>query len=445
MQPTGKPKVFYGWYIVAIVFLSMVMVYGVRLSFSVFFVAIIEDFGWTRAETAGMFSINMIVYGVSSVLGGYLIDRFGGRKVFPIGGVLLAVVLLAMSRATALWHFYILYGAVLGTILGSMGYVAFAAVLSPWFSRLRGAAMGIAFIGLSLATIVSILSQYIISVTGWQGGFQILGIITVVVMVPASAIFLRKRPEDIGLLPDGGAKGEKNRDDKKAGTGEEARVVNKSWAATQWTLRKAMKTSPFWGLLLAEFLIATAINFIIVHQVAYSVDLGFSKMYAATIFGLTGVFGMLGIFGGALSDRLGREWTYLWGYLGLILSLLILMGVSTITQPWMLWAFAASYGICRGVSTPLFGAIAADLFQGKTFGTIIGVMNWGYGLGAAFGSWLAGYIFDLTGSYNLAFSVVISAYVLAIVVIWFIVAPRRVRLVPGQIKQKKVTLETENK
>ncbi len=445
MQPVNKSKLYYGWYIVAVVFVCMLLAYGIRMSFSVFFVAMVEDFGWTRAETAGMFSINMVVYGLSSVLGGYLIDRFGGRKVFPVGGLLLAAVLLAMSRATALWHFYILYGVVLGLILSSMGYVAFTTVLSPWFSRLRGAAMGIALTGSSAASLLTIFSQYLISATSWRGSFQMLGLAVLVIFVPISAIVLRRRPEDIGLVPDGEASTRQSKESRPVSLSEEERIVNKKWASTPWTLSKAMRTFPFWGIFLEQFLIATAGSIIIVHQVAYSVGLGFSKIFAATIFGLTGVFSMLGIFGGALSDRLGRERAYVCGNIGLILSLSILLATGNIVQPWMLFLFTITYGISRGINAPLYGAITADLFQGKKLGTIMGVINLGFGLGSGLGSWLAGFIFDLTKSYSLAFLLAISTYSIAIAVIWLVVAPRRVRRVPGQIKRKEAALESWSK
>ncbi len=438
-QAAKSHKFFYGWYIVAIIFITMLTAYGIRFSFSVFYVAILEDFGWTRAETAGMFSINMVVYGLSSALGGFLVDRFGGRKVLSTGGLLLAATLLGMSRAASLWQFYVLYGVILGLVLSSMGYVAFATLLAPWFRRRRGAAMGIAFLGNTAGPVVSILAQYLISATGWREGFQILGIAAMVIIVPTSIFFLRNRPEDIGLVPDGGANAGNN--GNATPSREDELIVNKKWVGTAWTLPMAIKTLPFWGTFAEEFLIATALNLITVHQVAYSVDLGFSKMYSATIFGLTGIFGLLGAFGGALSDRLGRERTYTLGNLGLILSLGILMATSRITQPWMLWAFAICYGIFRSIQTPLYGIITADLFQGKNFGSILGVINWGYGFGAAFGSWIAGYIFDLTGSYIVAFIIAMSAYVVAVFLVWFVVAPRRIKTVPGQIRQKEATLE----
>jgi len=435
MQLVKKPKYFYGWNIVAVAFLTMVIVYGARFSFSVFYVAILEDFGWLRGETAGMFSINMFVYGLCSALGGFLIDKFGGRRVFSVIGVLLGLTFIVLSQLNTLWQFYLVYGIIMGVLIGCMGYVAFSAVLAPWFSRLRGTAMGIALAGAGVASLISIPMQYLITEVGWRAGFQIMALTLIVTIVPLSAIFLRNKPEDMGLSPDGtSARPSGDTNASAAGLAEIERIVDKKWTSTEWTFPKAVRTHQFWGLFLVVFLAAFAMNFIFAHQVAYCVDVGFSKMYAATIFGFSGVFSAVGFVGGMLSDRWGREWVFTIGSIGMVICLFTLMGARDPTHTWMLWVFAIGFGFFRGVDTPMFAAMGADLYQGKHFGIIMGIANWGWGAGAAVGGWLAGYIFDLTQSYDLAFILGAVTMVIAVILTWLMLRPSRIRLVPGQVR-----------
>lgn len=439
-QATGqkKPLIFYGWIIVAISLVTMTIAYATRFSFSVFYVAILEEFGWSRAETALAFSINLIVYASLSPLSGTLIDRFGPRRIFPIGAVICGLGLLGLSQIASILQLYLFSGLMaVGLVL--MGYVAHSCFLPHWFSLKLGTALGFAVIGLSLGNVSSLPIQHLINSIGWRGVYIILSIVVVAVIVPLTAIFQRHRARDMGLPLDGITS---PKDEPEAGTKGPARgaetdrrIVDKEWAATDWTLSRAMKTTRFWLLFMQTFLTGISYNIILVHTVAFIVDVGYSKILAASVFALLGGVSIVSAFGGYISDRIGRELTYTIGSLGLVVAILVLLLVRDTSAPWMLYSFAILFGVCQGVDRPIIMAAKADIFHGKHLGTIMGFNNLGYGFGGALGAWLAGYIFDVQGSYTLAFITSLVTLIGTLALMWW-AAPRKVRVVGGKISQE---------
>ena len=368
-----KPLIFYGWIVVAISLVTMTMGYATRYSFSVFYVAILEEFGWLRAETAFAFSVNMLTYAALSPISGALVDRFGPRRIFPFGAVICGLGMLGLSQLNSIWQLY-LFSGLLASGLVFMGYIAHSCFLPHWFSMKLGAALGIATVGITVGNVSTIPIQYMIENIGWRGAYMVMAATVVAVIVPLTSLFQRHRAQDMGLQLDGISKTEGELEagitEPSQEATEDPRIVDKKWAATDWTLTRAMKTSKFWFLFMQTVAIGIKTNIILVHIVAFIVDAGYSKMFAASIFALSGVLGLVSAVGGVISDRIGREWAYTLGAIGMFLGMIVLFPIKDNTSPWLPYLFAVFYGVGVGIDRPIIMASKADVFQGKHLGVI---------------------------------------------------------------------------
>jgi len=415
----GSKRLYYGWIIVGVGLVSMAFWFGIRSSFSVFYVALIEEYPWSRAESAGVQSVALMVYTVLAPLVGGLIDRFGPRRVILPGiGVLFAGLMMCASMKT-LSQFYAYYGVFVGIGVTAIGIVSYSAILAHWFERRLGLASGIAVSGMGLGTFLLVpLSQFLISSYGWRMTFMIIGGLAVVVLFPVNGLFLKHKPRELGLWPDGRKQFLSDLTDR-AGAGE--RDVSES----EWTLKKAMQTGPFWALVAFPLLAVIGVYVVLVHNVKFAVDNGIDKMTAASIFALAGmVSSVFRIFWGWLSDRIGREITYTMGMISICAGVVFLLMLERPGGRVFLYPFFFFFGMGWGVTAPMFMATAADLFKGRTFGLIYGVVEGAIGMGAALGTWAAGAIFDRTGSYASAFGLALGAFFLSCLCMWA-AAPRR--------------------
>lgn len=412
-----KGLIFYGWIIALICSLTGAISFGVKYSFPVFYVAILKEFGWSRADTALIFSISIIVYGLVSPVAGFFVERFGPRRVLIIGCLVLTLGVAGCSQANALWHFYLLFGVIAAIGLALVGYAPNSALLANWFVRRRGTAFGIFTAGFGLVGSIALLAQWLISTMGWRMAFLVLSVIPSIIIVPLTARFIRYRPQDLGLLPDGATTVEL----------DSTPVLDKEEATDEWTVAKAIKTYRFWTLLLGSlFIWGFGTTVIFVHEIAFFVDVGYTAIFAASIAFLHGLISIIGNLGGLLSDRIGREVTFSLACSAIALSALLLIIIKDASSPWLVYLFAISFGLGGGAVGPVFTATVADIFHGKSFGAIIGLTEMGYATGGVFGAWLAGYIFDRTNSYTPAFVTVALSACVAAICIW-VASPRKVR------------------
>lgn len=420
-----KPLFFHGWIILAISFAAMAIAYGARNSFSVFYVVILDEFGWSRASTAGIFSLNVVVYGITAPFAGALVDRFGPKKVLLTGAIILALATALCSMVNTIAHFYLLFGLVGAIGTGLTGYPANAAVLPHWFVRRRGMAFGIFTSGFGLSFLTVSLVQYFITKFGWRMSFILLGILVAVILLPLIALFSHHRPQDIGLFPDGTRPLEKVKRSSDGAKGP--MVLDEEWASINWSLRKAMRTYQFWFLFLATFCIFGFVEtLVVVHQVALMRDVGFSTTFVTLIVLLWGIMIALGNLGGFLSDKIGREKTFAIGCLASILGLFMLLLLEQSHDSWILYLYAVSFGLGMGMTGPALGAASADMFQGRHFGSINGFLALGFGLGGIIGPWFGGFVFDTTKNYSTALIVAILVTCVAFTLLW-IAAPRKIR------------------
>ncbi len=414
-------RLYYGWIIVAVALISMAFWLGIRSSFSVFYVTLLEEFPWNRADSAGAQSVALITYTVMAPLIGGLIDRFGPRRVIVPGILILAFGLMLCSYIETLTQFYLLYGVVMGTGISCIGIVSYSAILAHWFDKKRGLASGIAVSGMGLGTFLLVpISQQFITMWGWRMTFTITGCLVLIILVPANALFLRHKPEELGQHPDGLNSPDLNKKNHPKDKPNHKKDID-------WTLKKAFYTMRFWALILFPSVGFIGIFIILVHNVRFLVDQGVDKMTAAFIFAMVGILSSIfRVFWGWLSDRISRELTYTLGIICACLGVGSLLLFEIMGSRMFIYGFSIFFGMGWGVTAPMFMAVAADLFKGRIFGLIYGCVEAGIGIAGAFGAWIAGFIFDKTQSYQAAFILVIVAFLLSGIFIW-IAAPRKYR------------------
>jgi MFS family permease len=312
-----------------------------------------------------------------------------------------------------------------------MSYTAQSLYLPNWFVRRRGLAISIAFSGAGVGAIVLLpWLQTIIEHQGWRTACWAMGLLAIVVLGPLN-LLLWRRPGDIGLLPDGAS-----HMTGAAERGGNSNIVDPAWAAIEWTLARAMRTSRFWWIVLGYFCGLFAWYPVQVHQTKYLIEIGFTPLMAAWALGAVSVVAIPGQIGlGALSDRIGREWVWTAGCLGFAVCYAALISLEHAPSIALLYLMVISQGFLGYALTSVMGPIVAEIFEGPHYGSIFGILTVALTGGGAAGPWVAGIIYDATGSYRLAFLLAIVCCVISTAAIW-IAAPRKVRLVPDRISRR---------
>jgi MFS family permease len=416
----ASTDIYYGWIIVAIGLISMAFWFGIRSSFSIFYVALLEDYPWSRSEAAGVQSMALITYTILAPLVGGLIDRFGPRRIISLGILLLSVGLMLCGSVKTLPQFYFLYGVLMAAGITSISIVSYSAIIAHWFEKKRGLASGIAVSGMGLGTFLLVpISQHFIALWGWRFAFAVLGVLVLIILLPLNIMLLRHKPQELGLKPDGLKEGEPS-------SAREVAKETSNWPEIDWTIKKALRTGRFWALIVFPFLAVIGVYIVLVHHVKFLVDIGIDKMTAAFIFALAGFIStFFRIFWGWLSDRIGREKTYTIGIFFICIGVGSLLLLDTLPEKSFVYSFSIFFGIGWGVTAPMFMSMAADLFKGRVFGFIYGIVEGAIGIGGAFGAWVGGYIFDKTMSYQWSFVLAIIVFILSCLFIW-LAAPRKI-------------------
>lgn len=419
----GK-RLYYGWVVVAVSHVTIAVFYGIWYSFAVFFVAILEEFKGGRASTVLAYSMGNMVVAIAAPIVGAGIRRFGFRKIMPLGGALGAAGLLLSSTVTSVAQLYLSFGVIVALGLSANGFVPNTAILSNWFIRRRGTAIGIAYTGLGLGMFTFILlAQFLILAMGWRWAFRAEAAAILVLAVPLVIFFQKMTPQEMGLEPDGYSKSSTlsrcNTSMPLIGIG----VKNKAQMPV-WTLKGAIRSPGFWYVFSLTFFGSMAIQGVMMHQAAYAVDAGYDKILAAAVMGYLGLFRSVGqISWGFISDRTGREWAYSIAVAVMMAAILLLMTGATRGKTY-LYIFAMLFGLGSGAVSPLYPAISADLFHGKNFAPIYGFHSMAFSAGGATGPWLSGLFFDIFGDYKLAFSIAFLFLSISLACVWA-AAPRK--------------------
>ena len=423
---------FYGWIIIAVTFVTMAIGVNARTAFSLFFPPIIDEFGWERGVTAGAFSFGFLVSGAVSPLIGRMMDRFGPRAVMELGVALMAAGLLLAPLTTQPWHLYLTIGVLVGAGSICLGYSGQSLFLPNWFIRRRGLAIGLAFAGVGLGSMTLLpWVQHVIEHAGWRTACTAMGVVVLVVLAPIN-LLLRKRPEDLGLQPDGDA----------APSASSARpisnVVDPAWAGTDWTLCRALRTARFWWIATGYFGGLYIWYAVQVHQTKYLLDIGFSSGAAVWALGVVSLLGIPGqILLGHVSDRVGREWIWSASCLGFAICFAALIALNFYPTSLLVWVMVLAQGALGYGLTSIMGAVVVEIFQGKHYGAIFGTVMLAALAGGAAGPWVTGFLHDLSGSYTLAFLIGIAVSGFSAFAIWM-ASPGKIRAVAGQLHRAQI-------
>jgi MFS family permease len=418
---------FYGWVIIAVTFVTMAIGVNARTSFSLFFPPIIDEFGWERGVTAGAFSFGFVVSAAIGPLIGRMMDRFGPRIVMELGVALMAGGLLLAPLTTQPWHLYVTIGVMVGIGSICLGYSGQSLFLPNWFNRRRGLAIGFAFAGVGIGSITLLpWVQHMIEQTGWRTACTAMGLLVLIALAPIN-LLLRKRPEDIGLLPDGDAA------PTASSIKPVSNIVDPAWADIDWTLRRALGTARFWWIALGYFCGLYIWYAVQVHQTKYLLDIGFSPGVAVWALGAVSLLGIPGqIVLGHLSDRLGRESIWAASCLGFAICFAALIALAQTPSLILVYLMVLAQGVLGYGMTSIMGAVVVEIFQGKHYGSIFGTIMLAALAGGAAGPWVTGVLHDHTGNYTIAFAVGIAVSALSALAIWR-ASPGKIRAVAGQL------------
>ena len=425
---SARLSFYYGWLIVAIAFVTMAIGVTGRTSFSLLLPPLIDEFKWDRGLAAGAFSFGFLFSAVVSPFVGRVLDISGPRIVIWTGVALMSTGLLLAPYVTSPWQLYATLGVAVSGGANMMTYTVHSQFLPHWFVRRRALAISIAFAGAGVGAILLLpWLQTIILTQGWRASCVAMGWLVLFGIAPLT-FFVKKSPADVGQYPDGDRTSPDIAAKRRA-----AASLDPEWTATEWTLRRALRTSRFWWIAVGYFLALIAWYAVQVHQTKYLVEIGFSPLVAAWALGAVAIIAIPGqILLGALSDRIGREWIWTAGCLGFALSYAALLGLAHWPSNALLYAMVFTQGFLGYALTSVMGPIVAEIFEGPHYGSIFGTITIGLIGGGAAGPWMAGAIHDETGSYRLAFLLIIAFCLVSIMAIW-IAGPRKIRPVPGRM------------
>ena len=396
-----KGRLPHEWIVVAVLLIIGIVGLGLRFSFGVFFKSLQEDFGWSRASTSGIFSVYLVLCAVFAILGGWALDRYGAKIVFAMMGFFAGLSLLLTSQVIVPWHLFLTYSLLLA--LGTAPiYVTSMSMVSRRFVKRRGLALGIVSSGGGMGMILMApISASLISGYGWHTACLLLSLIAFFTMIPC-ALLLGRLSGEVAALPD-----------------VEEQHYNEPGG---FSLLEAAKTRSFWLLFLILFLLSFCVYAVITHIVPHAIDLGVNPIQAASMISFIGIGSVLGrLVMGRVSDSIG-------GKQGLVITALLLAGAMLwligSSNLWMLYLFTIIFGFSFGATAPLNAVLIGDSFGLRHVGLIMGVVDIGWSVGAACAPALAGYIFDIGGSYAPAFIGGIVTALVAAVLTLFLRMPK---------------------
>ena len=397
----GKERFYYGWIVLAACLVLLTVSYGMRFSFGVFFQSLEEAFGWTRALTSELFSVYMIFSCIFAVLGGWAVDRYGAKKLVIVMGFFAVLGLLLTSQATSPWHLFLSYSLLLGIGTGAT-FTITAATASRWFIERRALAFAITGSGVSLATILMApIASYLIAGYGWRISYMVMALIALCTMIPSALLLKRTPGETAATNPDS--------------TGLQSNEPRGFY------LSQAIKTRNFSLITLIWFSYSFCLFMVMTHTVRHAIDLDITPVPAAFILTFMGGANIVSrVPLGIAADRFGKK------RISVICSLLAagaMLWLIESTSLWMLYIFAIFFGIANaglGVATVAF---IGDIFGVRHIGVIFAALEIPWTVGAAVGPALAGYIFDNSGSYTLAFLLGAIATLIVVVLLPFLRIP----------------------
>lgn len=405
-------RIFYGWWIVAAGMICLLLAGGIGFyTFGAFFVPLIDEFGWSRAQLSLGMTIASVV-GVVAPVVGFWVDKYGARIVMAVGAVVTGAAFALLGFTHSLWYFYVMCLILASGHFGILN-IPVTKVVSNWFVERRGLAMGLTLTGFGIGGLSMLpVASWLIAIFGWRIAYHILGLIILVVLTPLSILVIRERPEQMGLLPDG----------KSAQQRVERTSTDDAQAGTSWTLSGALKAKNFWLIAGAFTLAYFGTAAVIIHAIPLFQDMGVSPQLAATMLATaTGVSILSRVAAGYIADRVSVRHVTIFAFLLQLLGLVILLEAGSSA---MLWVFVVVFGLAMGAMFAMEPLVVSTHFGLASFGAIYGGLWALEAAGWAGGAPLAGYIFDVTGGYDLAFIIFIAATLLAMALIYLVRTPQ---------------------
>ncbi len=417
MPRTHEPRIFYGYYLVAVTFLFMLLSFGCgSFVFSLFVKPLEASLGWARGHVMVGFTIYFIVMGLTSPLIGRIVDRHGPRRVIPFGALVMGLGFVLASRTNDLALYYAAY-VVIGSGSAGMGIVPCSAVISNWFKRRRGAALGIMSAGMGAGGVVMApVVAHLLVAFDWRTAYLAMGIIICAVTIPLSLAFIRTRPADMGLYPDGDtADMEIPRD------GSPSHVEQQGIS-----LRQAATTTAIW-LIGVSFFVSGFSNTGALHApVPFLEDIGFPTATAAAALGTLGLGSATGkVFFGWLCDRIPPRRASAIGLLLQLSGILVLLTIRADSPEASIWAYALLLGFGLGSWLPTMSMLVSTTFGLAYYGSVFGLIAFLESAGTSLGPLFAGLMFDATGTYYYAFVTFAALYAIAIPAVLLVRRPHR--------------------
>jgi len=381
----------------------MVVWWGSFHSFAVFFGPLLNEFGWSRAVTAGAFSSLGLLFGLYSIPIARLCNILAPRLVIGSCGFLGGLGYILMSQVSAIWQMYLLYGVLIA--IGMGGYISILPIVARWFVKRRGLMTGIVFSGMGIGmVVVPPLVSRLIALYDWRIAYIIVGIVTMAGVV-IGAQFLKRNPEQTGKM-------------LSVTQTDPSDVVTPHSEMSGFSYQKALRTNQFWILGALYFIYLISHNTATVHIVVYAVSLGVTPLSAASLLSVFGIF-LIGGFNviGMTADKIGNRNGFVISFIFMTVAFIAIL---LTTEAWIPYIFVAILGFACGGMQVLFSPVVAELFGLRSHGEILASAGFIGGIGSAVGAALAGYIFDVTGSYSLAFTICAVLAAIAIVLAWLL-------------------------
>ncbi len=389
-------KIFYGWYIVAAsvgVNFYLTMAFG--LGFNVFFLPISREFGWTRALTSGAFSLRAVESGLLAPVIGFLVDRWGARVIIFWGVVIAGIGMVMLGYINSIASFYIAFLLASLGMTGAGHGVSWVVAVANWFERFRGRALGIAMLGPVIGGPFIVVVAFAEAYVGWRVATVLLGVGLWIIGIPLSMV-ARARPEPYGYMPDGAT----HQTGLSSGSGSVSGLV--AGRINGFTVKDALATRVFWVIVSLFAIMFVGISGLMVHLIPLLEDMGYSPARAASILGLMFLLSGIGRVGcGFLIDLIDYR-LVLGGLIFLQMIGMLLLFLVGPEDSWLVVVFALIFGIGFGGTIPLRPFLIMEIFGARAFGALQGLVQVGAIGAGVIGPIFYGWIFDTTGSYQIA-------------------------------------------
>jgi len=401
---TDGRRPFYGYWIVAATFLCNVITFGCGFyAFSLFVTPLGSDLAWGRGDVMAGFTIFFLATGLLSPQVGRLVDRHGARVVMSIGAVIAGIGFVVLSQVGVLWQFYLGY-MIVGVGMAGTGQIPTSAVVSNWFEKKRGTAVGLMASGIGIGGVAfpGLIGTRMIPLIGWSQSYLLLGVLCWAVIIPLAIFVIRTRPSEKGLVAYGA-------ESVREGQAEKKRQV------VGIPLKLAMGTLTFWLIAVTYLFSHFAQVGAVQSQVPFLEDTGFPMSVSAGALGAVGLCSAFGKFGfGWLCDRIQAKFALAIG-LGLQLaSILVLMRIGPDSAAASAWVYAVMMGLGLGSWLPTMSMLTSGYFGMAHYGAVFGALTIPYAIGSAVGPFVAGYMYDGSGNYDAVFVLFLVLFAVSI-------------------------------